>query len=188
MYAATHIVGVLDTSTAETAVALTFAAKRRVIECVDSAKLGTWGVWQPFQYCGTDIEGSTVGVVGLGRIGEKYARIMKHGFNCRILYTGRTQKDDIAGPLGAKYCSMKELLQESDIVSVHCPLSPSTENLFNLELFKQMQSHAVFINTSRGGVVDQDALYSALVEKKIAGAGLDVTNPEPLPPSHKVHL
>ncbi|OQR81460.1 glyoxylate reductase/hydroxypyruvate reductase [Thraustotheca clavata] len=178
--------GVLDTSTAETAIALTFMAKRHAMASVNSAKNGEWGVWQPFQYCGSDVEGSTVGIVGLGRIGAKYAQIMKTAFNCRILYTGPKEKPEVAEPLRAQFCSLNELLGESDIVSVHCPLTTSTRHLFNADTFPLMKSSAVFINTSRGPVVNQDALYDALVAKQLAAAGLDVTDPEPLPVDNKL--
>eukprot|EP00644_Phytophthora_capsici_P006653 jgi/Phyca11/9346/fgenesh1_pm.PHYCAscaffold_36_\ len=167
--------GVLDVSTAETAVALTFAAKRRLLECAASAKSGEWGVWQPFQYCGSDVTGSTVGVVGLGRIGTTYARMLKNGFNCKILYTGPREKPENAKSLGGEegsvqYVTMETLLRESDIVSLHQPLTEATRNML--------------INTGRGELVDQDALVEALKKKEIAAAGLDVTTPEPLSPSH----
>lgn len=178
--------GVLDVSTAETAVALTFAAKRRIVECVDSARQGGWGVWQPFQYCGTDVTGSTVGVVGLGRIGLTYARMMKFGFGCKIVYAGPSEKPDHVAELGGdvEYLSLDELLKRSDIVSVHMPLNESTRGSMNAESFSKMKSNAVFINTSRGEVVDQDALHHALTSNQIAAAGLDVTAPEPLPTNH----
>ncbi|OQR82885.1 glyoxylate reductase/hydroxypyruvate reductase [Achlya hypogyna] len=178
--------GVLDTSTAETAVALTFMAKRHAVASVNSAKTGDWGVWQPFQYCGTDVEGSTVGIVGLGRIGAKYARIMKDAFRCRILYSGPREKPEVAGPLGAQFCSLEELLGASDIVSVHCPLTQATRHLFNSDTLPRMKPSAVLVNTSRGPVVDQNALYDALVGKQLAAAGLDVTDPEPLPTDDKL--
>ncbi|ETV76358.1 hypothetical protein H257_09396 [Aphanomyces astaci] len=178
--------GVLDTSTAETALALTLAAKRHVVTSVDSAKRGEWGVWQPFQYCGTDVEGSTVGIVGLGRIGAKYAAMMRLAFRCRILYTGPRPKPDLAAPLDATFCSMDDLLAASDIVSVHCPLNAQTQHLFNATAFGKMKANAVLVNTSRGPVVDQEALYDALVARQLAAAGLDVTDPEPLPVDHKL--
>jgi len=130
-----------------------------------------------------DVTGSTVGVVGLGRIGAAFASRMAKGFGCRILYSGTRPRPDEADPLGATYVSFDELLQQSDIVSVHCPLTAETRGLFDKSAFAKMRSSAVFINTSRGPVVDQDALYDALAAKKIAAAGLDVTNPEPLPTS-----
>ncbi|CAH0516071.1 unnamed protein product [Peronospora belbahrii] len=158
--------GVLNVSTAEMAVALTFATKRRLFKCAASAKAGEWGVWQPFQYCGSDVTGSTVGVIGLGRIGTTYARMMKNGFNCKILYTGPREKVDNAKSLmgepgSVKFVDLKTLLRESDVVSLHQPLNEAT---------------------CRGELVDQDALIQALKMKEIAAAGLDVTNPEPLSP------
>jgi glyoxylate/hydroxypyruvate reductase len=181
--------GVLDVSTAETAVALTFAAKRRLLECAASAKAGEWGVWQPFQYCGSDITGSTVGVVGLGRIGTTYARMLKNGFNCKILYTGPREKPENVKSLGGepgsvKFVDMETLLRESDIVSLHQPLTEVTRGSMGKNEFELMKYSAVLVNTGRGELVDQDALVGALKSKQIAAAGLDVTTPEPLPPSH----
>ncbi|DAZ93288.1 TPA: hypothetical protein N0F65_001127 [Lagenidium giganteum] len=181
--------GVLDVSTAETAVALTFAAKRRVLECAGSARQGEWGVWQPFQYCGSDISDCTVGIVGLGRIGATYAKMMQRSFNCRVLYTGPRRKPDMEQLVGSDVQFVPELaalLEQSDIVSVHVPLSEATRNLIDAECLAKMKPSAVLINTSRGEVVDQDALVHALKAKTIAGAGLDVTSPEPLPPSHEL--
>ncbi|KAG3161112.1 hypothetical protein PC128_g20860 [Phytophthora cactorum] len=181
--------GVLDVSTAETAVALTFAAKRRLLECSVSAKNGEWGVWQPFQYCGSDVTGSTVGVVGLGRIGTTYARMLKHGFNCKILYTGPREKPENAKSLGGEpgsvqYVDMETLLCDSDIVSLHQPLTEATRGSIGAKELEVMKPSAVLINTGRGELVDQDALVKALRNKAIAAAGLDVTTPEPLPPTH----
>lgn len=178
--------GVLDISTAETAVSLTFAAKRRLVECSLNAKEGKWGVWQPYQFCGTDITGSTIGIIGLGRIGATYARMMRQAFNCRILYTSRRPHPQEADPLDATYCSLEDLLSQSDIVSVHCALTDETKHLLSSKEFKTMKPTSVLINTSRGGVIDQEALYQALVEKEIAAAGLDVTDPEPLSPTHQL--
>lgn len=180
--------GVLDVSTAETAVALTFAVKRKIVECAERAAKGGWGVWQPFQNCGTDVSDCTVGVIGLGRIGTTYARMMKFGFNCKIIYTGPREKPEHVELLGGdvEYVDMDTLLQQSDIVSMHLPLTDATRNSFNADCFSRMKKDAVFVNTSRGDVVDQNALYDALSTSKIAAAGLDVTTPEPLPPSHQL--
>ncbi|CAH0478236.1 unnamed protein product [Peronospora belbahrii] len=179
--------GVLNVSTAEMAVALTFATKRRLFKCAASAKAGEWGVWQPFQYCGSDVTGSTVGVIGLGRIGTTYARMMKNGFNCKILYTGPREKVDNAKSLmgepgSVKFVDLKTLLRESDVVSLHQPLNEATCNSIGPKELQLMKSSAVLINTGRGELVDQDALIQALKMKEIAAAGLDVTNPEPLSP------
>lgn len=183
-----HTPGVLDETTAETAVALTFAAKRRIVECSDSARQGTWGRWKAFGYCGTDVSHNTVGVIGLGRIGLAYARMMKCGFNCKILYTGPREKPEHVAALGGdvEFVDLPTLLQRSDIVSIHSPLNDSTRGMINAQCFAQMKPSAVFINTSRGAVVAQDALVQALETKQIAYAGLDVVTPEPLPSSHKL--
>lgn len=181
--------GILDVSTAETAVALTFATKRRLLECAASAKNGEWGVWQPFQYCGSDVTGSTVGVVGLGRIGTTYARMLQNGFNCKILYTGPREKPENAQTLGGEpgsveYVDMETLLRKSDIVSLHQPLTEATRGSIGAKELDLMKPSAVLINTGRGELVDQDALVEALRNKAIAAAGLDVTAPEPLSPTH----
>lgn len=181
--------GVLDVSTAETAVALTFAVKRRIVECATSAKNGDWGVWRPFQYCGSDISGSTIGIVGLGRIGSTYARMLKHGFNCNILYTGPRAKRDVAeslggGPGSVEYVDMETLLRRSDVVSLHQPLTEATRCSIGAKELKLMKPNAVLINTGRGELVDQDALVEALQNQVIAAAGLDVVYPEPLYPKH----
>ncbi|KAE8898625.1 hypothetical protein PF005_g12637 [Phytophthora fragariae] len=184
-----HTPGVLDVAVAETAVALTFATKRRILECAASAKDGEWGVWQPFQYCGSDITGSTVGVVGLGRIGATYAGMLKNGFNCKILYTGPREKPEMVKSLGGErgsveYVDMETLLRRSDVISLHQPLNEASRGCIGAKELALMKPDAVLINTGRGELVDQDALVEALKSRQIAAAGLDATTPEPLPPSH----
>ena len=175
--------GVLTETTAELALALLLATARRLPEGTQAVVGGTWPSWRPMWMTGRDIHGSTVGLVGLGRIGAAFARMLG-GFGCRILYTGPREKPEAAREVGATYAPMDTLLQESDFVAVHCPLNDQTRSLFSVEAFRKMKPTAVFINTSRGGVVDQEALYEALVEGEIAAAGLDVTDPEPLPADH----
>jgi len=175
--------GVLTETTADLAVALLLATARRLPEAIDAVKEGAWGPWTPEWMTGTDVYGSTVGIVGLGRIGAAVARRLA-GFNCRILYSGSRPRPEEAGRVGAQYVDFSTLLAESDFVSVHCPFNEETRHLFNAGAFRRMKRSAVLINTTRGGVVDQDALYQALVEGRIAAAGLDVTTPEPLPPDH----
>ncbi|OQR91766.1 glyoxylate reductase/hydroxypyruvate reductase [Achlya hypogyna] len=184
--------GCLHVSTAELAVSLTFAAKRRLAESHKCAAAGDWGkplpedvahVYCHPRFCGSDVSNCTVGVVGLGEIGLTYARMMHFGFQCRILYTGRHEKTDLGG-LPATFVDLPTLLAESDIVSLHCPLSEATRHLIDAGALRCMKRTAVLINTARGGIVDQDALAAALAAKTIAGAGLDVTTPEPLPSSH----
>jgi lactate dehydrogenase-like 2-hydroxyacid dehydrogenase len=175
--------GVLTDTTADLAVGLLLAAARRLPEAIDSVRNGEWTTWKPMWLTGQDVFNSTVGIVGLGRIGAATARRLQ-GFGCHILYTGHKPKPEIAGPLQAEYVEFDNLLERSDFVSVHVPLTPETRHMFNADAFRRMKPTAVFVNTSRGGVVDQDALHAALVNKEIFAAGLDVTDPEPLPPDH----
>lgn len=175
--------GVLTDTTADLALALMLATARRFPEAMAAVKEGAWGPWQPTWMTGIDLYGSTVGIVGLGRIGAAVARRLR-GFDCRLLYTGSRPHPEAAEPLGAEFVDFATLLAQSDFVTIHCPLSAATQHLFNAAVFAQMKPSAVLINTSRGGVVDQDALYAALAAGKIAAAGLDVTTPEPLPPDH----
>jgi len=175
--------GVLTDTTADLTVALLLAAARRLPEAIDAVRQGQWPDWRPEWMTGLDVSGGTVGIMGLGRIGAAVARRFS-GFDCRLLYTGPRPKPDVAEPLGANYVSMDELLAESDFVSIHAPLNAATHHLFDAEAFAKMKPTSVLINTSRGDVVDQEALYSALAEGQIAAAGLDVTTPEPLPSDH----
>lgn len=172
--------GVLTETTADLALALLLTAARRLPEAWSAAKDGTWGPWQPEWMTGRDVHGSTVGIVGLGRIGAAVARRLL-GFGCRIVYSGPRPRPELAEPLGATYLSFEQLLAESDFVSIHCPLNDATRHLFGAAAFSSMKPTAILINTSRGPVVDQEALYQALKRGQIAAAGLDVTTPEPLP-------
>jgi lactate dehydrogenase-like 2-hydroxyacid dehydrogenase len=175
--------GVLTETTADLTLALLLATARRLPEAWSAAKDGTWGPWQPEWMTGRDVHGSTVGIVGLGRIGAAVARRLL-GFGCRILYSGPHPHPELADPLGAAYVPFEQLLAESDFVSIHCPLNDATRHLFGAATFKAMKRTAALINTSRGPVVDQEALYLALASGQIAAAGLDVTTPEPLPLDH----
>jgi lactate dehydrogenase-like 2-hydroxyacid dehydrogenase len=175
--------GVLTETTADLTLALLLATARRLPEAIDAVRQGTWGPWHPTWMTGRDLFGSTVGIVGLGRIGAAVARRLA-GFNCRILYEGPRPRPEVAGAVGATYADLDTLLAESDFVTLHCPYNESTHHLMNARAFQRMKPSAVLINTTRGGTVDQDALYQALVEGQIAAAGLDVTTPEPLPPGH----
>lgn len=177
--------GVLTDTTADLAVALMLATARRLPEAGAAVKDGAWPPWIPEWMTGQDIFGSTVGIVGLGRIGAAFAKRLG-GFDCQILYTGPRPKPEMADPVNAAYVDMDTLLAESDFVAIHCPYNENTHHLFSTDAFRKMKPTAILINTSRGGTVDQDALYEALVSGEIAAAGLDVTTPEPLPPEHKL--
>ncbi|ETV89042.1 hypothetical protein, variant 1, partial [Aphanomyces astaci] len=177
-----HTPGCLYESTAEHAVALTFAAKRRLFESYAGARNGEWGVVQIF--CGTDVSRNTIGIIGMGEIGRTYARFMHRGFNCRILYTGPREKPN---DVDAEFVDLETLLRTSDVVSIHSPLNEATTCMLNASCFALMQPHAVLINTARGGIVDQEALAHALASGQIAAAALDVTVPEPLPLDHRLY-
>ena len=171
---------VLNDSVADLTIALMLNAGRRIDEAVNVAKDGRWGVWKPYGLTGIDLHHATVGIVGMGRIGIAVAKRLK-GFDCKILYTSRTKKQELETEHNIEHVEFNELLERCDFVTVHAPLMPETKEMFNAEAFSKMKPSAVFINTSRGGLVDQDALYNALVSKQIYAAGLDVTSPEPLP-------
>jgi lactate dehydrogenase-like 2-hydroxyacid dehydrogenase len=168
--------GVLTDTTADLTLALMLATARRLPE-------GSWGVWQPEWMIGVDLFGATVGIVGMGRIGAAVARRLQ-GFDCRLLYSGPRPRPELAGPVAAAYVPFPALLAESDFVTIHCPLNAATRHLFDHATLAQMKPGAILINTSRGGTVDQAALYDALRFGPLRAAGLDVTTPEPLPPSH----
>jgi len=178
-----HTPDVLTETTADLTLALMLATARRLPEAIAAVKEGSWGTWRPFWMTGIDLYGSTVGIVGLGRIGVAVARRLL-GFGCNILYTGRHPNERNALAAQASFRSFDSLLAESDIVTVHCPLTAETHHLIDASALHKMKRTALLINTSRGPVVDQDALYAALVDGTIGGAGLDVTTPEPLPPVH----
>ncbi len=175
--------GVLTEATADLAFALLMAAARRLVEGVDHVRAGEWLTWGPKTLRGADVWGATLGVVGLGRIGAAMAR-RGRGFNMRVLYTGPHRKPDLEAELGVKFRPLETLLTEADFVSLHCPLTSETADLIDAEALRTMKSTAVLVNTARGGVVKTEALVAALREGEIAAAGLDVTDPEPLPSDH----
>jgi glyoxylate reductase len=138
---------------------------------------GAWGPWQPAWMLGHEVHGATLGIVGAGRIGRATAA-RAAGFGMRVLYASRSQ----AGNFPGERVDLDTLLRESHFVSVHVPLTDETRGMFDASVFARMRPDAIFINTARGGVVDQPALIDALQRGAIAGAGLDVMTPEPLPP------
>lgn len=175
---------VLTDATAELAVALLLATSRRLLEANEAVRNGGWKAWSPFWMCGPGIKGSTVGIVGFGRIGQEIAKRLKPFGPKRFIYYSRSEKPKEAQEIGATRVSFDQLLAESDFISVSCALTPDTKDMFDENAFKKMKNTAVFVNTSRGGVVDQNALIKALESKSIWGAGLDVMVPEPLPLDH----
>jgi glyoxylate reductase len=178
--------GVLTDATADIAATLLLAASRRLGESATDAKEGRWITWEPLGWLGQDLGGRTLGIVGMGRIGFATAKRLHFGWGMRVLYTARSDKPDADKELAAKRVDLDTLLAESDFVSLHADLNPTTKGLFGQEQFRKMKRTAVFVNTSRGPLVDQLALAAALREGSIFAAGLDVTDPEPLPPEHEL--
>ncbi|XP_071764584.2 glyoxylate reductase/hydroxypyruvate reductase [Centroberyx gerrardi] len=174
---------VLTDATAELTVALLLATARRIPEGVEEVKNGGWSTWKPLWLCGYGLSGSTVGVIGLGRIGLAIARRLKPFGVKRLLYSGRTAKPH-AAEVDGEFVPLDTLVSESDFVVVSCSLTPETQGLCDKAFFSKMKNTAVFINSSRGSVVNQEDLYQALSSGQIAAAGLDVTTPEPLPTNH----
>ena len=173
--------GVLTETTADLAWTLLMAAARRVPEGSRFVRDGKWKTWDPLLLLGPDVHGSTIGIVGFGRIGQAVAR-RAQGFGMEILYHDvEPLPASVSEPLGATYLPLEELLPRSDYVTLHVNLSPVTRHLINAETLRQMKPTAVLVNTSRGPVVDQVALATALREGVIWAAALDVTDPEPIP-------
>ncbi len=164
--------GVLTDTTADLAVALMLGIARRLLDGDAYVRRGDWLTWEPDQLLGRDLYGSTVGIVGFGRIGQAVARRLE-GFGCTVLHTSRSG--------GVRF---EELLERSDFVSVHTPLTPETRGLIDAGALRRMRPTAYLVNTARGPVVDTEALAAALHAGEIAGAALDVTDPEPLPADH----
>ncbi len=172
--------GVLTETTADFAFALLLAAGRRVVEGDRYTRAGRWKTWGPSILLGRDVFEATLGIIGFGRIGQALARRAR-GFNMRILYYDTQRYPEVETELDALYAPLPILLAESDYISLHTALTAETRHLMGAAQFAQMKPTAVLINTSRGPVVDEAALYQALSSGQIAGAGLDVTEIEPLP-------
>ncbi|WP_336022296.1 2-hydroxyacid dehydrogenase [Halobellus salinisoli] len=183
-----HTPGVLTETTADLTWALLMTCARRTVEGHAYVAADEWETWGPRLLTGPDIHGATLGIVGLGKIGTATAR-RAAGFEMDVLYSGRSRKpgrEDELAEFGVEaiYVEREELLAESDFVSLHVPLTEATERLIDESALRRMSENAILINTSRGEVVDTDALDAALATGEIARAGLDVTDPEPLPADH----
>jgi glyoxylate reductase len=156
---------------------------RRLVEAAEYVKENQWKSWSPFLLAGRDVHHKTLGIVGMGKIGETLAK-RATGFDMEILYHNRSRNLQAEKKLDAVYCELNELLERSDFVVCLTPLTDETKHLFNAEAFKQMKTTAIFINASRGAVVDEQALLHAVQSGEIAGAGLDVFDQEPISASH----
>jgi len=174
--------GVLSEATADTAFLLMMAAARNAFYMNRTIIDGKWDFFDPTANLGKDLTGVTLGILGLGKIGLEMAKRCAGAFGMKILYHNRSHNEEAESLLGAELVTFEELLSKSDVVSVHTALTPETEGKFDLEAFKQMKPGAIFINTARGSIHNEADLITALEEKIIWGAGLDVTNPEPMQP------
>lgn len=175
---------VLDETVADLIFGLIVASARRISELDRFVKKGNWQKNINEQHFGVDVHHQTLGIIGLGRIGEAIAQRAVQGFNMNLLYHNRSRKEEIEQKYGAQFCSLEHLLQESDFVVLMTPLSPQTVRLMGTKEFNSMKRTAIFINASRGETVDEQALVEALTEGKIYGAGLDVYSNEPVDPNH----
>ncbi len=176
---ATNTPGVLDDTTADMTWALLMAAARRVTEAERWLRAGNWKGWKNDQFLGVDVHHATLGIIGMGRIGQAIAR-RAQGFSMRILYHNRRRVlKSVEKALAARYVSMERLLKESDFISLNMPYSPSSHHLIGAKEFALMKSTAVIVNAARGGIIDDAALVTALKERRLAAAGLDVFEGEP---------
>lgn len=175
----TNTPGVLTDATADLAIALLFAAARRIVEGDAFTRAGKFKGWGPLLMIGQDVTGKTLGIIGAGRIGSNVALKMAKGFGMKILYTDKFGNPDLEAGCGAKRVDKETLLRESDFISIHVSLTPETTRLISEKDFDLMKPSCIFINTSRGPVVDEKALVKALQDKKIFAAGLDVFEEEP---------
>lgn len=175
----TNTPGVLTDAVAEHTIALMFALMRHVCEADAYAKSGRYTGWDPFLFLGTQLTGKTLGVVGLGRIGMGVAQRCVRGMGMKVLYHDTEAHADFEQKYDAQFSALDDLLRESDVVSIHVPLTPKTHHLLNAERIARMKTTAYLVNTSRGPIVDEAALITALEAKKLAGAALDVFECEP---------
>jgi glyoxylate reductase len=180
----TNTPDVLTNATADLAFGLMLAAARRFGEGSVAARADRWQ-WAQALLWGHDVSDATLGIVGMGRIGAAVAR-RAQGFGMRVLYFSRRRRPELEAALGLQYRTLAELLAEADFVSLHCALNPDSRHILNAESLALMKPTALVVNTGRGGLIDQPALLQAVQAGRIAGAGLDVTDPEPPPPDDPI--
>ncbi|MEM0246367.1 MAG: glyoxylate reductase [Desulfurococcaceae archaeon] len=184
----TNTPGVLTEATAELTWALILAVARRIVEADHFVRWGEWErtgtAWHPLMMIGVELKGKVLGIIGAGRIGSRVAEIGARGFGMKVIYYGRSRNEYLEKELSAEYKDLDQLLQEADIVTIHVPLTPETKHMIGEKQLRKMKKTAILINTSRGAVVNTEALVKALKEGWIAGAGLDVFEEEPLPANH----
>lgn len=171
---------VLSRATSDVAFLLMQSVARRASYNFQKVKEGGWDAFNPLHALGQELYGKTLGVFGLGRIGFQMAEKCKKAFDMEIIYHNRHRNEETERELKATYVSFDELVRNSDVLSIHANFTPEHKDLFNESVFEKMSPNAIFINTARGGFHQEQDLYNALTEGKIWGAGLDVTNPEPM--------
>jgi glyoxylate reductase len=175
--------GVLTESTADLTMALLLSVARNLPQAQRDAQEGRWKTWSPAGWLGTELNGSTIGIIGMGKIGKAVAN-RAIAFGMKVLFTDPETKEYP----NAVQVSFRKVLKKSDFVSLHAPLTDETRRLINNEAFSLMKPNAVLINAARGSLVDTDALLDALKNHRIRAAALDVTDPEPLPSTHPLHI
>lgn len=178
--------GVLTDTTADLAFSLLAAAARRLVEGAEYARAGSWVTWSPMLLLGAELHGATIGIVGFGSIGQAMARRAR-GFDMRVLYHSAHRHEEDERTLGASFRELEDLLREADFVSLHCALTPETRHLLGAREFALMKPTAILVNSARGPVVHTEDLLTALRAGELAGAALDVTDPEPLPADHPLY-
>ncbi len=176
--------GVLTEATADLAVSLLLASARNVVPGCHAGLQGRWQCWEPLGYLGLDLQGKTLGILGMGRIGEAVARRCAGGWNMRIIYTSRNSKPKVERDLGAQRVLLDQLFQESDFLSIHTDLNSETKGLLDRNAFEKMKPNALIVNTARGAIINTNHLLESIRNQRVWGAALDVTDPEPLPHDH----
>ncbi len=178
----------MSEATADIAFGLMIAVARKMFFMHRSIISGDWGYFNPTGHLGVELKGKTLGILGLGRIGKKLAQRCRQAYDMDIIYHNRTPDSLAQKELDAKYLGFDDLLKHSDVLSVHCALTQETKHIINWSAFKKMKSSAIFINTARGPVHHEKDLICAMQENQIWGAGLDVTDPEPMKPDNPLLL
>ncbi|MFD2921935.1 2-hydroxyacid dehydrogenase [Terrimonas rubra] len=175
---------VLSNATADVAFLLMLAVSRNAFYMHKTIGKKEWSFFEPTANLGIELYGKTLGILGLGRIGMSLAQKCTAAYNMQLIYHNRNRNTNAERTFGARYVSFEQLLQQSDVLSVHANLTPATKNMFNKAAFDQMKPTAIFINTARGALHNEQDLTEALKNQTIWGAGLDVTNPEPMLPDN----
>lgn len=171
--------GVLTQSVAEHTFALMIGAARRIVEADKYTRQGKYRAWGPLLFLGADLNGKTLGIIGLGRIGKAVSKMAVRGFDMKVLYYDKFKDEAFEKEYNAEDTDLETLLTEADFITIHVPLLPSTIHLISFNEFKLMKKGAILVNTARGPIIDEKALIDALENKRIAGAALDVFECEP---------